>query len=427
MAAAAPQAPQAQGRRAAIASCMFMLVLATASLSAAQTIPKPAPKASPAAATPGLTYTIDNTPNNFPITFTDFAAVPKPAACKSGPRTKRLPATKDTVHWGYWYGGAKPAAVVASGDTITVEMLTHQAGDAADLMIQGDKPVEAIYQWTKDNMTIPFRGYSGRGDGKHILTGPIHICGAEPGDTVKIEILDLYPRPNPLTNKTYGSQAAARWGWQFKTGFASGLPREVVNIYELVKSPRAGDSTIMYAAPRFSFAATQDDPANVSDIVITTPCQPDEYSVPRTYPGFGYTLKNPDRLYPAIGKVPCVNGTQTWPRIVLGGMVRPNSAPRSTSVNGKFRVPINLHIGNIGLAQPISIPFTSTTPTNTGNNLDNRRLGKGATLYLPVKVYGGLLQMGDCHAAQGDSEYDGTAIETSITGDFKITLLKAAT
>jgi hypothetical protein len=52
------------------------------------------------------------------------------------------------------------------------------------------------------------------------------------------------------------------------------------------------------------------------------------------------------------------------------------------------------------LAQPISIPFTSTTPTNTGNNLDNRRLGKGATLYLPVKVYGGLLQMGDCHAAQ---------------------------
>jgi hypothetical protein len=56
-----------------------------------------------------------------------------------------------------------------------------------------------------------------------------------------------------------------------------------------------------------------------TQIVITTPCQPDEYSVPRTYPGFGYTLKNPDRLYPAIGKVPCVNGTQTWPRIVLGG------------------------------------------------------------------------------------------------------------
>jgi hypothetical protein len=37
------------------------------------------------------------------------------------------------------------------------------------------------------------------------------------------------------------------------------------------------------------------------------------------------------------------------------------------------------------------VPFTSTTPSDTGNNLDNRRLGKGATLYLPVKVPGGLL------------------------------------
>jgi acetamidase/formamidase len=34
------------------------------------------------------------------------------------------------------------------------------------------------------------------------------------------------------------------------------------------------------------------------------------------------------------------------------------------------------------------------------------------------------MQMGDCHAAQGDSEFDGTAIETSVTGQFKITLIK---
>ncbi len=35
--------------------------------------------------------------------------------------------------------------------------------------------------------------------------------------------------------------------------------------------------------------------------------------------------------------------------------------------------------------------------------MDIRYLGKGSTLYLPVKVPGGLLQMGDCHAAQGNS------------------------
>jgi hypothetical protein len=38
-------------------------------------------------------------------------------------------------------------------------------------------------------MAIAFRGASAIGNGKHIMTGPIHICGAEPGDVVKIEIL----------------------------------------------------------------------------------------------------------------------------------------------------------------------------------------------------------------------------------------------
>ena len=46
--------------------------------------------------------------------------------------------------------------------------------------------------------------------------------------------------------------------------------------------------------------------------------------------------------------------------------------------------------------------------------------------YYPVEVAGALLSMGDAHAAQGDSELDGTGIETSITGTFKITLIKKA-
>lgn len=48
--------------------------------------------------------------------------------------------------------------------------------------------------------------------------------------------------------------------------------------------------------------------------------------------------------------------------------------------------------------------------------MDNRRVEKGATLYLPVQVAGALLSMGDAHTAQGDSELDGTGIETSING-----------
>lgn len=57
--------------------------------------------------------------------------------------------------------------------------------------------------------------------------------------------------------------------------------------------------------------------------------------------------------------------------------------------------------------------------------MDNKRVGAGSTLYLPVQVAGALLSMGDAHTAQGDSELDGTGVETSINGKFKLTLHKA--
>lgn len=50
----------------------------------------------------------------------------------------------------------------------------------------------------------------------------------------------------------------------------------------------------------------------------------------------------------------------------------------------------------------------------TGGNLDNKRLGIGMTMYYPVEVAGALFSAGDAHAAQGDSELDGTGIETSV-------------
>lgn len=50
----------------------------------------------------------------------------------------------------------------------------------------------------------------------------------------------------------------------------------------------------------------------------------------------------------------------------------------------------------------------------------------GCCTLLPVQVQGALLSMGDAHAAQGDSELDGTAIETSITARVKVTLHKKA-
>lgn len=52
-------------------------------------------------------------------------------------------------------------------------------------------------------------------------------------------------------------------------------------------------------------------------------------------------------------------------------------------------------------------------------NIDNKRIGIGATMYYPVEQYGALLSMGDCHGAQGDGESSGTGIETSLNGKFR--------
>ena len=66
----------------------------------------------------------------------------------------------------------------------------------------------------------------------------------------------------------------------------------------------------------------------------------------------------------------------------------------------------------------------SIPPSYTGGNIDNWRIGKGATMYYPVAVPGALLSVGDPHASQGDSELCGTAIECSLTGTFQLILHK---
>ena len=47
------------------------------------------------------------------------------------------------------------------------------------------------------------RGMTGSGDGVHVMTGPIYVKEAEPGDVLKVEILKLYPRVNPK-GESYG-------------------------------------------------------------------------------------------------------------------------------------------------------------------------------------------------------------------------------
>jgi len=59
-----------------------------------------------------------------------------------------------------------------------------------------------------------------------------------------------------------------------------------------------------------------------------------------------------------------------------------------------------------------------------GGNLDNKHLGKGATIYFPVQVEGALFQTGDPHAVQGNGEVGSTALESSNTVTMQFILRK---
>jgi acetamidase/formamidase len=76
--------------------------------------------------------------------------------------------------------------------------------------------------------------------------------------------------------------------------------------------------------------------------------------------------------------------------------------------------------GVMGVAPPKGWGrITSVAPQSMGGNLDNKELGAGSTLYLPVFVEGALFSCGDGHGAQGDGEVCITAIETALRGKFE--------
>jgi acetamidase/formamidase len=124
----------------------------------------------------------------------------------------QLPATPSTVHWGYFDAALAPALRVRSGDLIRAEAITHHAGDAPELMM--DQPIQRLYREI---------AVADRRPGVHIMTGPIFVEGARPGDMLEVRYLQMTPRMD------YGANLAASWGYLFRE-FDS---RERVTIYSI--------------------------------------------------------------------------------------------------------------------------------------------------------------------------------------------------
>jgi acetamidase/formamidase len=106
------------------------------------------------------------------------------------------------------------------------------------------------------------------------------------------------------------------------------------------------------------------------------------------------------------------------------------SYDRSGSVPAAFgafaRVPLKPFAGTIGLAPAEPGRHSVLPPRRVGGNMDLRDIAAGAELYLPVEVAGALFSIGDTHAAQGDGEVCGTAIESPMTVTARFDLVKQA-
>ncbi|HEX4632212.1 MAG TPA: acetamidase/formamidase family protein [Gemmatimonadales bacterium] len=107
------------------------------------------------------------------------------SAVASAQHRHYLAATPKTVAWGYYSAAAKPVLTVASGDTVDVETLLT---NVPDRLAQAGVPADQIQQSLKNIVAQ----VTDKGPGGHILTGPIFVQGAEPGDVLEVKILLIH-------------------------------------------------------------------------------------------------------------------------------------------------------------------------------------------------------------------------------------------
>ena len=233
------------------------------------------------------------------------------------PKTHRLEVTPSTVAYGYYWSEATPALRISSGDIIDVDTLITNTPQGLSRAGVADEKIQ-------DSLKAVVRDVTGekRGPGGHILTGPVYVEGAEPGDALEVKVLSI---DFPID-----------YGYNGCSGFLPG-------------NCQSAAATIV--------------PIDKKTMTAT--------------------------LFPGIV------------------------------------IPLRPFFGSMGVAPAPELGRVSSNPPGKhAGNLDNKELGVGSMLLIPVFVRGALFEVGDGHAAQGDGEVDQTAIETSLRGRLQLTVRK---
>ncbi|GAB3940803.1 acetamidase/formamidase family protein [Spirosoma harenae] len=218
--------------------------------------------------------------------------------------------------WGYYGADVPPVAKVNDGDVVEIQTVNPSGLSRAnpeEFYTKNNLPLDQHAQEViaiLKNVKPEPSGIRG-----HMLTGPVYIDGAMPGDSLEIRILDMtFPAPFGVNSVWPGG---------------GGIPDEVKT-----------RETFVYR----------------------------------------YDMKR-----------------------------------KTASLKDGVDIPLKPFMGVMALSPPADMGHQSSIPPNFyGGNLDIKHLTKGATLYLPVSVAGGLFTTGDGHGAQGNGEVSGVAIETAI-------------
>jgi amidase len=161
-------------------------------------------------------------------------------------------------------------------------------------------------------------------------------------------------------------------------------------------SPEAMEILKTMAGPVYIEGARPGDTLKIDVLDVTTPLD------------YGWIGATPGRG-PLGQRIPAFRKT------------RVQITPDGVIFNGKIKLPSRPMIGRIGLA-PQDGPLPSIAKGNFGGGMGNTQIGKGATVYLPVFHDGGLLTIGDCHAAMGDGEATASAVECAVDATLRVTI-----
>jgi acetamidase/formamidase len=226
----------------------------------------------------------------------------------------------ENMTFGYFDPARAPVATVASGAEVVMQCLP--ACETPDLPPEGKGTV------LPEHLAALDYHKSDKGAGPHMVTGPVYVEGAMPGDVLQVDILEATP--------------AQDWGFTAILPLLGALPDEFTD-YE--------------------------------------------------------------RLHIAVD--------------AEAGVCR---------LPWGLELPLDPFFGIMAVAPPMEWGRIGTPePRAMGGNMDNKELKPGTTLYLPVFHEGALFMAGDGHGRQGDGEVCIAAVETALTGRFRLTVRKDMT